>query len=431
VQSSEAVPTRHVVIVGSGFAGLEAARALRDAPVRVTVIDRTNHFLFQPLLYQVATAELSPADISAPIRNVLRGQRNTEVILGDVTGVDVEQRQIHMGDRSVDYDILVLATGAGQSYFGHPEWERFAPGLKTASDATEIRRKVLLAFEAAEIEKDPRIQRALMTFIVVGGGPTGVELAGSLAELAHRALATDFRHVNPRDARIILIEATDRLLRAFPESLARKAYEELLRLGVTVRLNAPVESIDGHSVTIGGEHLDARVIVWTAGVSASPAGKWINADTDRGGRIKVGPDLTVPGHPEIFAIGDTALAMQDGHPLPGVAPVAMQQGRYVARVIKARVTNARPPRPFHYFDRGYLATVGRSYAIGNLGPLQFSGLLAWLIWGGVHIAYLVGFRNRVLVMMQWIWAYLTFQRGARLIPEEHENRQPLETFSMR
>lgn len=421
----------HVVIVGSGFGGLEAARALGNIPVRLTVIDRTNHFLFQPLLYQVAAAELAPSDISAAIRNILRRQRNTEVILGDVTGVDVENRRILLADGEVSYDMLVLATGAGQSYFGHPEWAEHAPGLKTWADGAEIRQKILLAFEAAERETDPRRQRTLMTIVVVGGGPTGVELAGALAELTHRALASDFRRIDPRNARIVLVEAMGRLLQPFSESLARKAYLELQRLGVYVRLNAPVEAVDENGVVIAGERLDAHTVIWAAGVSASPAGEWLGAETDKNGRVIVGPDLTVPGHSEIFVIGDTAHATQNGKPLPGVAPVAMQEGRYVARVIRARVEQRASPRPFHFFDRGYLATIGRSYAVGDIGPLHLSGLPAWMVWGGVHIAYLVGFRNRVLVMLQWIWAYLTVQHGARLISPGYGAKHPLRALLRR
>lgn len=412
-----------VVIVGAGFGGLEAARGLADAPVRVTVVDRTNHHLFQPLLYQVATAELSPADISAPIRSILRRQRNTQVLMEDVTGVDVDRHRMLMGEKSLPYDYLVLATGAGQSYFGHDDWARFAPGLKTVSDATWIRRKILLAFEEAEMEHDPEKRRALMTFVIVGGGPTGVELAGAVAELANKALIRDFRHIDPGSARIILVEAMDRILPPFPEDLARKAHCELQRLGVRVRTHAPVEDMDERGVVIAGERLEARTVIWTGGVKASPAGTWIGADTDRAGRVPVEKDLTAPGHPDIFVIGDTASAKQDGKSLPGVAPVAMQQGRFVARVIAARVRGEAPPSVFRYFDKGYLATVGRMYAVGYIGKLQLSGLLAWFVWAGVHIAYLVGFRNRILVMAQWAWLHLTFQRGARLIPADTETQQ--------
>lgn len=412
-----------VVIVGAGFGGLEAAQGLDAAPVHVTVIDRNNHHLFQPLLYQVATAALSPADISAPIRAVLRHQHNTEVLLAEVTGVDTGNRRVLMGDRSCPYDYLVLAPGSGQSYFGHDEWARFAPGLKTISDATFIRRKILTGFEAAEMEPDPERRSALLTFVIVGGGPTGVELAGAVAELAHKALISDFRHINPASARVVLVEAMDRILPTFPEPLARKAHCELQRLGVRVRTHAPVEVVDENGVTIAGERLETKTVVWAAGVKASPAGKWVGAETDKAGRALVSEDLTVPGHPEIFVIGDSASAKQDGKPLPGVAPVAMQEGHFVAKVIRSRVADEAPPAAFRYFDKGYLATVGRTYAVGYMGRFQFSGLLAWLVWAFVHITYLIGFRNRVLVMMQWTWLYLTFQRGARLIPPDEQSER--------
>jgi NADH dehydrogenase len=412
-----------VVIVGAGFGGLEVARRLGSLPARVTVIDRTNHHLFQPLLYQVALAELSPADISAPIRSVLRRQRNTEVLLGTVTGVDVAGRRVLMGERSVPYDYLVLATGAGQSYFGHDDWARFAPGLKSEADATAIRRRVLLAFEAAELETDPERQRALMNFVIVGGGPTGVELAGALADLTHLSLAQDFRHIDPTSTRVLLVEAMGRILPSFPEGLARRAHCELQRLGVRVRTNAPVEAVDEHGVVIAGERLDARTIIWAAGVRASPAGGWLGVETDRAGRVIVGPDLTVPGHPEIYVIGDTAHAEQDGKMLPGVAPVAIQEGIFVAHALRARIADLRPPTRFRYRDPGYLATVGRAFAIGYIGPFQFAGLLAWFLWAMVHIFYLIGFRNRILVMAQWAWLYLTFQRGARLIPQDKETER--------
>ena len=409
-----------VIIVGAGFGGLEAARVLGSAPVDLTVIDRTNHFLFQPLLYQVATAALSPADISAPIRSVLRRQRNTRVLMAEVTGLDLENRRVLMGDRAEPYDVLVLATGAGSSYFGHDDWAHFAPGLKTTTDATEIRGMLLSAFEAAEMEADPRRRAALMTFVVVGGGPTGVEMAGAIAELAHNALAKDFRRINPASARIILVEAGERLLTPFPAHLANKAHVELQRLGVHIRTHSAVEHIDGDGVTIAGEHLETCNVIWAAGVRPSPAGQWLRAKTDHVGRVVVSPDLTVPGHPEIFVIGDTASATQDGKPLPGVAPVAMQQGRYVGRVIRARAGRSPLPPEFHYLDKGYLATVGRAHAIGYVGKLQFSGFIAWLVWAFVHILYLIVFRNRVLVMVQWAWLYLTWQRGARLIPQPQD-----------
>ena len=427
--SLEKVPTTikpRVVIVGAGFGGLQAARALRRAPVEVTVIDRSNHHLFQPLLYQVATAALSPADISAPIRGVLRGQANARVILAEVTGVDVQGQRVLMRDKSVPFDYLVLATGAHHSYFGHDAWEQFAPGLKSITDATAIRRKILLAFEAAEIETDPEKRRALMTFVLVGAGPTGVEMAGAIAELAHKALAADFRNIDPTSARIVLVEAGPRILAAFPESLAKKAHRALNRLGVEIRTNAAVEAIDDNGVVIVGKPLTARTVIWTAGVTASQAGKWLGAETDRAGRVKVLENLTVPNHANVFVIGDTATVMQGDKLLPGVAPVAMQQGRYVASLIAQRVAGKKQEqeRPFHYFNKGNLATIGRSYGIIEIGKFRLAGFLAWVMWLTIHIYYLIGFRNRLLVMFQWAWAYLTFQRGARLITFDSKTALP-------
>jgi len=418
---SQSTSLPRVVIVGGGFGGLRAARNLRHAPVHVTLIDRNNHHLFQPLLYQVATAELNPADIAAPIRGVLRGQRNAEALLAEVTGVDVAGRTVHVrsrangGESDVPYDYLVLATGAGQSYFGHEEWAQFAPGLKSISDATNLRRTILLAFEAAEQETDPERRQELLTFVVVGGGPTGVEMAGAIAELSRKSLARDFHHIDPSMARIVLVEALPRLLGGFPESLAKAARRHLETMGVTIRTDAPVKRVDAHGVQAGDEYIPARTIIWAAGVQASPAGTWLGVATDRAGRVPVQPDLTVPGHPEIFVIGDTASVKQDGKPLPGLAPVALQEGAYVARVIEARVRGERVPGPFRYFDKGNLAAIGRNYAIGRIWRLNVTGFLGFLIWAGVHILYLIGFRNRMIVMVQWAWAYLTWQRGARLI----------------
>lgn len=408
----------HVVIVGGGFGGLEAVRRLKHEPVQVTVIDRTNHHVFQPLLYQVATAALSPADISAPIRAVLRHQSNAEVLMGEVTGIDINRHIVFIGRHAVPYDILVLATGAGQSYFGHEDWARFAPGLKTTADATAIRRHILLAFEQAEMEHYPRRRSTLMTFVVVGGGPTGVELAGAIAELARKALRADFRHIDSAYARVVLVEAQERILPTFSARLAGRAEQMLGRLGVTVRTSAPVERVDADGVVLGGgERLAAETVIWAAGVHASPVGQWLgpSAATDRAGRVLVASDLTVPRHPEIFVIGDTASVQQDGRPLPSVAPVAKQEGRYTARVIAARARGSQSPAAFRYHDRGSLATIGRTYAVGTLGRRELSGLPAWLVWAGVHLAYLIGFRNRALVLFQWLWLYLTFQRGARLI----------------
>ncbi len=412
-QGGRALP--RVVVIGAGFGGLQAARALHDAPVQVTVIDRSNHHLFQPLLYQVAAADLSPADISAPIRSILKHQHNTSVILAEVTGVDVHKQQVLMYERSLPYDYLVVATGARHSYFGHNAWEPFAPGLKSIDDAAMLRRKILLAFEAAEIEPDPEQRQALLTFVLVGAGPTGVEMAGAIAELAHKTLASDFRQIDPKAARIVLVEALPRILLAFPESLANRARRALTRLGVEVRTNSPVEAIDREGVIIAGERLRAKTVIWTAGVAASHAGQWLDAEVDRAGRVKVESDLSLPGHPNVFVIGDTASLSHEGKALPGVAPVAMQEGRYVAQVIAQRVADNKSIPPFRYHSRGNLATVGRSFAVAEIGPFRLSGFLAWVLWLVVHIAYLIGFRNRLLVLFQWAWEYVTRQRSVRLI----------------
>lgn len=410
----------HVVIVGAGFGGLQAAMALKKAPVRVTIIDRKNHHLFQPLLYQVATAELSPADIATPIRAIMRHHKNTEVVMAEVTGIDMEGRRVLMGERSLHYDYLVLATGSWHSYFGHNQWEQYAPGLKSITDATAIRRKILLAFEAAELEPDPEKQRALLTFVIVGGGPTGVEMAGAIAELARKSIVKDFRHINAASARIILVEAAPHILATFPASLTRKAQKQLERMGVEVITGTPVTDVDADGVQVNGERIATKTVIWAAGVAASPAGKWLNAETDKAGRVMVLSDLTLPHHPEIFVIGDSSHIMTSEKPLPGVAPVAMQQGRYVAEVIRRRLKGDFSVRPFHYVDKGNLATVGRSFAIADIKHLHLSGFIAWVTWLVVHIFYLIGFRNRVLVMIQWAWAYFTYQRGARLITGEQE-----------
>jgi NADH:ubiquinone reductase (H+-translocating) len=415
-----------IVIVGAGFGGLKAAKALHQANARVTVIDRQNHHLFQPLLYWVATASLSPADITSPIRSILHRQKNTEVMMAEVTGIDLEQQRVLMGDHTTPYDYLVLATGAHDNYFGHPDWEEYAPGLKSITDATSIRRKILLAFEAAEIESDPQKIKSLLTFVLVGAGPTGVEMAGAIAELAHKALASDFRHIDTRSTRIILVEAAPRILATFPASLARKTKRKLQRMGVEVRENSPVTRVDEHGVAIDGEYIEAHNIIWSAGVSASPAGTWLGAEVDRAGRVKVESDLSLPGHPNVFVIGDTASVIQDGKPLPGVAPVAMQEGHYVASLIMQRMAGKEQHKPFRYFNKGNLATVGRSYALVDLGPLKMTGFFAWLTWLVVHIFYLVGFRNRVVAMFQWAWTYLTYSRGARLITLER-GQQPLDS----
>ena len=419
--TAQGVP--RVVVVGAGFGGLQVARGLAQAPVQVTVIDRHNYHLFQPLLYQVATAELSPADITAPIRSVLRRQTNTNVLLGEVTAVDTERREVAVRDCSgahdavVPFEYLVLATGAMDSYFGHKAWEPLAPGLKSIEDATTIRRHLLLAFEAAEEEMDANPAKAaeLLTFVVVGGGPTGVELAGAIAEVAHQVLVKDFRHIDTNTARVLVIEGEPRLLAAFPIDLAAAAERKLRRLGVEIRTEAHVEDVTADGVVVRGEHIAAGTVIWAAGVKASPAGHWLGAPVDRAGRVLVRADCSVPSHPEIFVIGDTASLADVGSALPGIAPVAMQQGSYVARVIRARVAGETADTPFSYVDKGMLATVGRAYAIAHIGPVRLHGFAAWIVWMAVHILYLIGFRNRVLVLLQWAWAYLTSQRGARVI----------------
>jgi len=416
IARSGGAPPR-VVIVGAGFGGLWAAKTLAKAPVEVVVIDRQNYHLFQPLLYQVATAGLSPADIAAPIRSIVGAYRNLTVVLGKVVGVDAVARVVSiMGGRHISYDYLVLATGARHAYFGHDDWEPLAPGLKRIEDATEIRRRILLAFERAENETDTDERRRLMNLVVVGGGPTGVELAGAIAELARRALAKDFRNIDPRVARIILVEAGPRLLPGFPKDLSDDATRRLKQLGVEVRLSAPVTGIDSSGVEIGRARIEACTVIWAAGVAASPAGYWIGAKCDRVGRIEVDRDLSVPGHPEIFAVGDTALVLDSsGKPLPGIAPVAKQEGRYVGDLIKARLCGTARVKPFRYRSYGNLATIGRKAAVIDFGWIHLRGLVAWVIWSVVHIYFLIGFRNRAMVALDWLWAYVTFQRGARLI----------------
>ncbi|MDX2168215.1 MAG: NAD(P)/FAD-dependent oxidoreductase [Deltaproteobacteria bacterium] len=413
---------QRVVIVGGGFAGLNAARGLKRAPVEVTLVDRRNFHLFQPLLYQVATGSLSPGEISSPLRYVLKRQANARVWMGEVVGLDVAKRRVVLSDGAIDYDVLVLAGGATHHYFGHPEWAEFAPGLKSIEDATDIRHKILLAFEAAEREPDARRREAWLRFVVVGAGPTGVELAGALGEIANDTLRGDFRAIYPADAQILLLEAGDRVLPAYVPSLSAKAEHSLRRLGVTVRLNTAVTAVDadGVRVTCSGheEHLAARTVLWAAGVEASPLAKLLvdatGATADRAGRVVVGSDLTVPGHPEIYVIGDMAHVEQDGKMLPGLAPVANAQGSYVARSIAARAAGGAA-KPFRFCDKGTLATIGRAAAVADLGFVRFSGLLAWLAWVFIHIMYLVEFENRVLVLVQWAWYYVTRNRGARLI----------------
>jgi NADH dehydrogenase len=409
-----------VVIVGAGFGGIFAAAQLAKAPVDVTLIDRRNYHLFQPLLYQVATAGLSPADIAYPIRSIVSRYRNTSVMLGKVTGVDVAGGQVLVGDRKVPYDYLIVATGARHAYFGHDEWEPYAPGLKKIEDATEIRRRVLLAFEHAEATEDEAERRRLLTFVIVGGGPTGVEMAGAVVELAHKALSRDFRHIDPKAARVILVEAAPRVLLTFPESLSETARRSLEKLGVEVRLGKAVTACDENGVKVGDARIDSGTVIWCAGVAASPAARWLGAEKDRAGRVKVGRDLTMPGHANIFVIGDAAVAEDEtGKPFPGVAPVAKQQGTYAARAIMALMRGEQPP-PFRYRNYGNLATIGRKAAVADFGWLRVSGFPAWLLWGVVHIAFLIGFRNRIAVLLDWMWAYVTFQRGARLITGDVE-----------
>jgi len=403
-----------VVIVGGGFGGLSAAKRLARAPFEITLIDRTNHHLFQPLLYQVATAGLSPADIASPIRSILRGQKNVKVILAEVSGVDSVRKEVIADGRRIAYDTLIVATGARHAYFGHDAWAAFAPGLKTIDDATYLRRRILLAFEKAEAEDDIEERRKLLTFAVIGGGPTGVEMAGAIAELAKRALATDFRSIDSRCARIILIEAADRVLTPFHPSLSEAARKSLEMLGVEVRLGVPVSECSDEGLRLGDEFIETRTIIWAAGVMASPAGRWLGAETDRAGRVKVNDDLSVPGHPDVFVIGDTAAVMQDGSLLPGVAPVAKQQGEYVARLLVAR-SRGKDTGAFRYRDFGILATIGRKRAVAQFGKLRISGFLAWLLWSVAHIYFLIGFRNRFIVALNWAWSYMTFERGSRLI----------------
>jgi NADH:ubiquinone reductase (H+-translocating) len=404
-----------VVIVGGGFGGLYTARALRRAPVHVTIVDRRNHHLFQPLLYQVATAALNPADIAAPIRSVFRGWSNVSVLLAEAVAVDLQTKTLVLADGTLPYDYLVLATGATHSYFGHEEWAPFAPGLKSIEDALEIRRRVLLAYEMAERERDPERRGEWLTFVIIGGGPTGVELAGALAEISRQALSREFQHIDPSHARIILIEGVARVLPSYPEDLSAKAQQQLERLGVDVRTGARVTGIDATGVTLGHERIPARTIVWAAGVAASPLAASVGAARDRAGRVRVDPTLAVPGHDEVFVTGDLAAVEQDGHLVPGVAPAAIQMGRHVARQIR-RALAGQPRQPFRYRDKGSFATIGRGKAVGELvGGVKLSGFLAWVAWLAIHIFFLIGFRNRVLVLFQWAYSYVTFRRGARLI----------------
>ncbi|HEY2093925.1 MAG TPA: NAD(P)/FAD-dependent oxidoreductase [Thermoanaerobaculia bacterium] len=403
--------TPHVVIIGGGFAGLYAARALRRAPVRITLVDRHNYHLFQPLLYQVATAALNPSDIAAPIRSILRAQNNVSVLLGEAVSIDPARKIVSLADGAeLAYDYLLLATGATHSYFSHPEWEPNAPGLKSIDDALEIRRRVLLAFEAAEREEDEAQRNALLTFVIVGAGPTGAELAGALSEIARQTMLRDFRHINPSSARIILIEGKERVLPTYPPSLSKKAQRQLEHLGVEVITNSVVTSLSDRDVRIGEKTIPTRTVLWAAGVKASPLARSLSVPLDRAGRVMVNPDLTIPGHPEVFVAGDLA-AVSDA---PGVAPAAIQEGNHTAGNIE-RAIAGKPLRPFHYFDKGSLATIGRAAAVADIRGLKLSGFIAWFAWLTIHIFFLIGFRNRFLVITQWAWAYVTYQRGARLI----------------
>jgi NADH dehydrogenase len=418
------VSVPRIVIVGGGFGGLAAAKALRKTPAEVVLIDRTNHHVFQPLLYQVATSVLTPGQIGSPIRGILGKQKNTIVVMGDVSGVDKDAKRIivNSADRSgvpLDYDFLVLATGVTHSYFGHNEFEQFAPGLKNLADAVAVRNKVLQAFEQAEAEEDPSRHRDLLTFVLVGAGPTGVEMAGAIAVLVHSTLQSEFRRINPASARIVLLDRSPRVLGTFSEDLSRAAKERLENLGVEVRLGQGAEHIDQDGVIVAGERILSKTVIWTAGVTPSPAGKWLNVETDRAGRVRIQPDLSVPGHPEIFVVGDTASLDQDGKPLPGVAQVAIQQGRYAGKLLHKRITGQPAPHPFRYFDKGNMAVVGKGFAVLQSGKVHLSGHLAWLAWAAVHLQFLAQSNLRVSVFMQWMWTYFTGQRGDRLIVKHH------------
>jgi NADH:ubiquinone reductase (H+-translocating) len=413
-----------VIIVGGGFGGIGAAKALRNTPVRVILIDRSNHHLFQPLLYQVATAVLAPGQIASPIRNILRDQSNVTVIMGEVTGVNKEDRQVLVDnvDRKgirLPYDSLILATGAQHSYFGHDEFERYAPGLKSLADAVSVRNKVLNAFEQAEAEEDPSRHQDLLTFVLVGAGPTGVEMSAAIATLIRNSLRSDFRRIDPTTARVILVDRSKRVLGSFTEGLSAAAQARLKSLGVEVLLDRGVDEIDEDGVVVAGERIASKTVIWTAGVTPSPAGKWLGVETDHAGRVRIQSDLTVPGHPEVFVVGDTASLDQDGKPLPGVAQVAMQQGRYAGKLIHRRLSGEPPPRPFRYFDKGSMAVVGKGYAILQTGKLAISGVLAWMAWAAIHLEFLAQSSLRVSVFVQWVWTYMTEQRGSRIIINYH------------
>jgi NADH:ubiquinone reductase (H+-translocating) len=409
---------KQVIIVGGGFGGLKAAESLARLPVEITVLDRKNHHTFQPLLYQVATAGISPAEIAAPIREILHKHENVEVLLGEVQGFNLAERKVQLHNFELSYDYLIIAAGAMHAYFGHDEWEPLAPGLKTIEDALEIRRRILLAYELAEREAARTGRHRPLNFIVVGAGPTGVELAGTLAEIARKSLAENFRNIDPAKTRVLLVEAGSSILSSYPEDLRRSAVKQLEHLGVEVRTNSPVSDVRTGQVRIGDETVSAEVVLWAAGVAASPLGRALGVPVDRAGRVFVEPDLSVPGYREVFVIGDLAtMNDKDGKPLPGVAPVAMQQGKWVGRQIAADLAG-EPRAPFHYLDKGSLATIGRAAAIAQFGKLHISGVVAWLAWLLIHVLFLIGFRNRIVVMFQWAWSYLTYARAARLITGE-------------
>jgi NADH dehydrogenase FAD-containing subunit len=418
-----------VVIVGGGFGGLAAAKALKGAPATVILIDRTNHHLFQPLLYQVATSVLSPGQIGSPLRAILRNQSNTIVLLGEVVGVNPAEKFILAdgADRKnvrIDYDYLILATGSSHNYFGHHEFEKHAPGLKNLADAVAVRNKILRAFEQAEAEEDPSRHRDLLTFVLVGAGPTGVEMAGAIAVLCRNTFKSEFRRIDPTSARIVLVDRSSRVLGSFSEDLSRAAETHLKELGVEVHLGCGVDQIDGDGVVVAGERIVSKTVIWTAGVNPSPAARWLNAETDGGGRVRIKNDLTVPNHPEVFVVGDTASLNQDGKPLPGVAQVAIQQGRYAGRLIQRVLAGKSSPKPFRYFDKGNMAVVGKGFAILQSGGVRTSGALAWLAWAAVHLQFLAQSNLRVSVFMQWVWTYLTGQRGSVLIVN-HRSYEPL------
>jgi NADH dehydrogenase FAD-containing subunit len=417
-----------VVIVGGGFGGLAAAKALKNSPVQVILLDRNNHHLFQPLLYQVAISLLTPGQIASPIRGIVGRQKNTMVILGEVTGVDKDRRCVfaNSADReavTIPYDYLILATGASHSYFGHNEYEKFAPGLKGLADAVVIRNKILNAFEQAEAEEDPGLHRNLLTFVLVGAGPTGVEMASAIATLVRSTVKSEFRRIDPSMARILLVDRGTRVLGTFSEELSRSAHARLEKLGVEVRLGQGVDKIDDEGVIAGGERIASKTVIWTAGVTPSPAGKWLGVEMDHSGRVRIQGDLTVHGYPEIMVVGDTASLDQDGKPLPGVAQVAIQQGRYAGRLIRSRIKGSSPPPPFRYFDKGSMAVVGKGFAILQTGKVHFSGFLAWLAWAAVHLEFLATSSLRVSVFVQWVWTYLTGQGGSRIILNYHSTEQ--------